>query len=273
MTITTAVSAPDMTQTGSELLADAYFKWLCCASQEVAAAFGGYGLLSGRSDTSLTIATGTNIFVLKEDSAFAKGMYVKATYARNEKIAMSGIVTDYVSGTKTLTVSVEEATAIGDTYALWIIHPAAKPKLSETTNDEIRLEGGSGNGSTNTKIRIFTTVVVNTGASMTYADSATLGASITINETGWYSVTASDKHVTGTTYFGVTKNTASPTTTFATITDKAEVLALGSMISGGGQTVANAIVLLTAGDVIRHHGNGSAGTSANEVYLWVRRLA
>ena len=50
----------------------------------------------------------------------------------------------------------------------------------------VYLTAGNGNGSTNTNIRRFTTATVNTGTAITYADSATNGATFTINEPGFY---------------------------------------------------------------------------------------
>ena len=173
MTITAAVSSPTMTAANSDTAADAYMKWLCCTSQEVAAAFGGYGLLSGRSDTSLVVATGSKAFVLVADSAFAKGMYITAYNARDRTVFMSGIVTSYSA--LTLTVTIEQASGLGDTVAVWIIQATARPSVGQSTQNEVRLEVGNGSGSTNTKIRRFTTAVTNTGTAMTYADSATLG--------------------------------------------------------------------------------------------------
>lgn len=52
---------------------------------------------------------------------------------------------------------------------------------------------GNAMGSVNTKVRRFTTVLINTGTAITYADSATNGASFTINEAGLYSIIYNDK--------------------------------------------------------------------------------
>ena len=268
MTITTAVLSPASTAV-TDTTADAYLKWLCCASQEVAAAFGGYGLLSGRSNTSLVVATGSKAFVLVENSAFAKGMYVTAYNARDRNVFMSGIVTSYSA--LTLTVTVEQAGGIGDTVDVWIVQATARPSLGQSTQNEVRLEVGNGSGSDYNKIRRFTSAVVNTGTAMTYADSATLGGSITINEIGWYSINASDKHASANYNYGVTKNTAEPTVAFGSIADKDEILCIG-FIYGTTHQPTSCIVLLTAGDVIRLHGNGSTSTT-NDVFLWVRKIA
>ena len=48
----------------------------------------------------------------------------------------------------------------------------------------VRLNTANGYGSTNTKIRRFTNIVNNVGTDITYADSATLGNTFTINANG-----------------------------------------------------------------------------------------
>ena len=60
-----------------------------------------------------------------------------------------------------------------------------------TTPSMVRLNTDAGFGSTNTAIRRFANTVTNTGSDITYADSATLGASFTTNTAGIYAVTFS----------------------------------------------------------------------------------
>lgn len=57
---------------------------------------------------------------------------------------------------------------------------------------EISVFTANGNGSTNTSVTRFSTVNVSRGSDITYADSATLGGSFTINTSGTYSVTYVD---------------------------------------------------------------------------------
>jgi hypothetical protein len=272
MTLTTAVTAPDMTTGTNETSGDSFCKWLCCVSQEAAFALSGYGLLSGRSDTSIVIGTGSKILVLKEDSAFDKGMYVKFVSPTNPNYFMSGFVTDYVSGTKTLTLTVDQCQPIGTTQALWIVHPTAIPSLGQLTQNEILMTGGSGSGSSNTAIRVFTTTVTNTGSSMTLTNSATDGFSILINEQGWYSFEFGDKHATGNYYYGITVDSLQLSTAFPSITDKSTVLAFGSM-EASGQHVATGFALLSAGCVVRPHGNTNTSTGAADVFFRARRIA
>ena len=71
----------------------------------------------------------------------------------------------------------------------------------------VHVDIGNGFGSTNIKIRRFTTVVTNTGSDITYADSATLGGSFTINTDGIYAITYTDrKNSGGFELMGVTVN-------------------------------------------------------------------
>jgi hypothetical protein len=58
----------------------------------------------------------------------------------------------------------------------------------------VRLNTANGYGSTNTKIRRFTNVITNQGSDITYADSATLGASFTINANGVYAISFTDQY-------------------------------------------------------------------------------
>jgi len=57
---------------------------------------------------------------------------------------------------------------------------------------EVTVDTGNGYGSTNTRLRRYSNIRKNIGSDITYADSATLGASFTINTAGIYAITASD---------------------------------------------------------------------------------
>lgn len=65
------------------------------------------------------------------------------------------------------------------------------PQFSEN-DSEVRVGGGNGTGTTNSTIRRFSNVLQNFGTAITYTDSATLGASFTINEDGEYDITYLD---------------------------------------------------------------------------------
>jgi len=119
----------------------------------------------------------------------------------------------------------------------------------------VRVSGGNGYGSTNTMIRRFDTVIETVGSDITYADSATLGATFTVNVSGTYSIHYSDgADLNNNQYFGISKNSSQLSTSFTSITD-ADQLAVGWYPSTVGAT--STTVYLNAGDVIRAHGDGS----------------
>ena len=124
----------------------------------------------------------------------------------------------------------------------------------------VRLHTANGYGSTNTMIRRFTTTVNNQGSDITYADSATLGASFTINTNGVYAVSYFEVF-NSTAYAGLSLNTTTPTTVIQSIA-AAEILSLGYGTGGVGSTPnAPWTGHLAAGAVIRAHtaGNASGG--------------
>lgn len=109
----------------------------------------------------------------------------------------------------------------------------------------------NGYGSTNTVIMRFSTVAVNSGSDITYADSATLGNSFTINTNGIYSFTLVGGNNIA---VGLSKNSAQLTTSITTITGTAR---LASNVSSSNASASYTGYFL-AGDVVRAHLDGSA---------------
>jgi hypothetical protein len=109
-------------------------------------------------------------------------------------------------------------------------------------------------GSTNTKIRRFLTTVTNTGTSITYADSATLGGTFTINESGVYSITYNDSGAVGD-GFGISLNSANLTTAVNSLTTAERLISVVTSVAGR-PLGTSLVVTLAAGDVIRAHTNG-----------------
>jgi hypothetical protein len=121
---------------------------------------------------------------------------------------------------------------------------------------EVYVHTGNDHGSSATKIRRFTTTQINTGSSITYADSATDGASFTINEDGIYNIVYSDS---GTLEIsaGVSVNTSSTTTNIEN-SDMAEwACPVAESIQTNVIINTSATVRLVAGVVIRPHTNGN----------------
>jgi hypothetical protein len=127
-------------------------------------------------------------------------------------------------------------------------------------NSEVWLYGGNGFGSTNTKIRRYTTTSINTGSDITYADSASNGASFTINTAGRYSITITDANSGANVQIGISKNSSQLTTSIMSIT-AANFVAAGPTGGAGFTGCVSVVLNLAVNDVIRPHG---AGTLTND---------
>lgn len=135
----------------------------------------------------------------------------------------------------------------------------------------VRVNTANGYGSTNTKIRRFTTTVNSAGVDITYADSATLGGTFTINTAGVYSVSYSDQF-TSATDSGISIDSTQLTTSIGGIT-VANVLSIGTSASTTYGVVASATFYSAAASVIRAHTGGTAaGTMVNACNFTIARV-
>lgn len=136
----------------------------------------------------------------------------------------------------------------------------------------IRLNTANGYGSTNTKIRRFVNVVTNQGTDITYADSATLGASFTINTNGVYTISYSDCFTTPA-VLGLSINSSQLTTNLESIT-ATNILSANTSGSNNYVGVSAWTGYLTAGDIIRAHSGGLAtGSVVNTVQFTIARVS
>ena len=124
----------------------------------------------------------------------------------------------------------------------------------------IRLHTANGYGSTNTYIRRFATTVLNQGTDITYADSATLGASFTINTSGNYAIGYSDVFAAST-YFGLTLNSSQLTTAIQSVT-AADRLIMSTTVGAQLPASLPCTVYLAAGSIIRPHVDIAGGVSS-----------
>ena len=124
----------------------------------------------------------------------------------------------------------------------------------------VRLNTANGYGSTNTFIRRFTNVVDNVGADITYADSATLGATFTLNTAGIYSASYSDQFDRPQ-HFGLSINSTQLTTSIASIA-VVNILAAATASTASFATAVSATFFAAAGSVVRSHtGSDVSGTT------------
>lgn len=128
--------------------------------------------------------------------------------------------------------------------------------LEEGSTSEVVVNTGNGFGSTNTQIRRFTTTQTSVGSAITYADSATLGGSFTINEAGVYAMTfVGQGGGTGVeTIVGISVNSAQPTVAIETIT-AANRLGISTAVTFGSISRTQ---VFAVGDVIRPHCSQTA---------------
>lgn len=132
----------------------------------------------------------------------------------------------------------------------------------------VRLHTPNGYGSTNTAIRRYTTVAVNQGSDIAYADSATLGASFTINTAGVYSMYIMDQS-TVSMFAGISQNSTQLTTGIISIT-AADRLAEASNYGVGNPAAISVTAYLAAGTVIRPHCGGEAAAGTRHQFTIAR---
>lgn len=147
--------------------------------------------------------------------------------------------------------------------------------LSLTANANysmVRLNTANGYGSTNTKIRRFTNTVTNQGSDITYADSATLGASFTINSDGVYAISYTDNSASAGN-LGIVLNDNQGTTNVS-VTTAANVLAFSSFSSVANVAGQVSItVYLPSGSVIVPKTDGTVVSTAALVFFTITRVA
>lgn len=131
--------------------------------------------------------------------------------------------------------------------------------FSETTID---LMGGSGNGSTATKILRFTTVNRNVGTDATLTQSATNGDSVLINTAGVYAITVMSYTTAADSYIGITKSASSLTTNVISITGS-EIAAYDTIDFNKGPATVTWVGYLAAGVVIRAHDHGATKSTSD----------
>lgn len=116
---------------------------------------------------------------------------------------------------------------------------------------QVRATGGSGHGSTNTRIRRFTTTEINTG-NITFTQSAGNGDSFTIIEEGIYSFFYQDGRSGGTAKFGISVNSSQLTTNIQSIT-AADRVCRTDCQTAGDVVLISGFRRLKPGDVVRAH--------------------
>ena len=135
----------------------------------------------------------------------------------------------------------------------------------------VRLNTANGYGSTNNKIRRFTTTVNSAGVDITYADSATLGGTFTINTAGVYSVSYCDQFTAAAT-MGLSIDSTQLTTNIQSVT-AVNVLSMCTTTGGNVAEVASATFYAAAASVVRAHTDGvAAGITSGGTQFTIARV-
>lgn len=130
---------------------------------------------------------------------------------------------------------------------------------------EVIVSDCNGAGSTNTKIGRFDHIQKNVGTAITYADSATFGASFTINENGIYSVTHNTNYTAGGANAGISVNTSAPTTAISfPITYAQGFRTMGSQSTNNTTSIGHWTGFLQAGDIVYAHHGTNVGNQNDE---------
>jgi hypothetical protein len=174
---------------------------------------------------------------------------------------LTGVQAELVSGVNIKTINGGSLLGAGDVAV-----------SSSPGNSAIIVNTSNGFGSTATKIRRFTTTLTSVGSDITYADSATDGASFTINSGGFYAVTYQDGGEAASSLIGISINSNQLTTNIGSI-NAANRLANVYTYLGGGWGVVTIVTRCVTGDVIRPHTTGTnANTGVNDNVFIIRKV-
>lgn len=204
----------------------------------------------GNTGKVLTIVhngtTGTNSYVIDPNSS--------------ETIGGNATYTMYVAG---------ETIKIVSNGTNWTVLDRYVPK----EDIELYLDAGAGHGSTNTKIRRFTNSRKNTLSTYaTYADSATLGMSVTIVVPGLYAFEAADSEGASSEVYAITVNESGTMATNASSLSYAQGVRIRSANGTALETNMAGTIRLAAGDIVRFHDDGASNNTGAVSYFKMVRL-
>jgi len=135
--------------------------------------------------------------------------------------------------------------------------------------------GDAGHGSTNNRIREFSSVVT-TGDAFTAQNSATLGSSVTANYDMVMSIVYNDARTAGDFWFGISRNSTQLTTNIQSINaaDREDVIRVND---ANANVSVSPTIRVNKGDVIRPHtdnlpNSGAAGITCFMKVVCVERL-
>lgn len=153
----------------------------------------------------------------------------------------AGALVDFSAGVKTVIAAMTAADFAPQAQEVWV-------------------QSGNGYGTTNTRIRRFSNILVNVGSDITYADSAAAGGSFTINTAGVYTVSYSDLF-NAASNVGLSLNSTELSTSIVSIAANTR-LAINTSGGVNFATSMSVTLRLSPGNVIRAHTEGVAESAA-----------
>lgn len=136
-----------------------------------------------------------------------------------------------------------------------------------STASEFYVENGNGTGSTNTKVRRFSNSRISTGSDFTYADSSTLGGTVTINSTGTYFFCQMDKTSSAGLLQGMSVNDSALSTDSSSMTYAQGIRSLGVNASVANMSLGSCFVApLAINDVVRVKTDAAANSTTPDSY-------
>lgn len=217
------------------------------------------GYAARTSNTILSLSNNDN-FIEYTSGTFSQTFAAAATLGSGWRVFLKN------SGTGTITLDPDAGELINGaaTYALQpgegriVVCTGTAFRFADTGpigTHQVTVTTGNGYGSTNNKIRRYTTTQTNTGTAITYADSAANGASFTINEPGIYEIFTVDIRGGAASVFGASVNSSQLTTDISSITAANRICY--SSIANGTTAAVSRTMRFSAGDVVRPHGDGA----------------
>lgn len=210
-------------------------------------------LNSGSNSLGLQLADGSDneiSFNIANPSASTTGSQVICGFYTATTTAAQTIKLRMKTSAGTLTLGSANQAIEWQIFAIGQQFPAP---LVDTTMSEVYVQAGNGMGTTSGIVRRWSNSVVSIGTDITYADSATLGATFTLNRDGIYSATYCDS-LDQSARIGISLN-ASTSTSMSSLANT-EILCGTTLSAANAGGCCSVTKHFSAGDVLRGHTNG-----------------
>ena len=226
------------------------------ANDTVSTKTASYTLIAADRNTKVVMNAGaTNTAITVNTSLFAAGDTLQILNTSTSGICTVTAGTATVASAGSLALGLNQGGTLYFTSAGVSVFQADGVSSTAPTS-RIWLHTHNGYGSSSTTIPRYTTTVVNSGSDITYADSASLGSTFTINTAGMYAMTQSMAGPNlGYTEIGLSLNSAQLTTNTSSITAATR---LGCSFADGSWCTTTSTVYLAVNDVVRPHNSTAA---------------